>query len=276
MDPSQQLAVALARASSSIFFSGTLTPSDYFKRLFGCHPEARSLILPSPFPRENLCLLVGDRVVTTFRRREETRHDVAQALVSLVTTRKGNYLLFFPSYKYMNMVLEVFNSERPDLATLVQTPEMTEFDREEFLIRFENHEEEALAGFAVMGGAFGEAIDLAGERLAGVAIVGVGLPAICPERELIRDYFDVQEGKGFEYAYSYPGMIRVLQAAGRVIRSETDRGVVFLIDERFARAPYRFLLPGDWKPGAVRSTVQIQESLESFWSVKSSSPEGGG
>ena len=119
-----------------------------------------------------------------------------------------------------------------------------------------------------------EAIDLTGERLAGAAVVGVGLPAICAERELIRSYFDVREGKGFDYAYSYPGIIRVLQAAGRVIRSEKDRGVVFLIDERFARPPYRYLLPADWHPATVRSSLQIEDSLTRFWTVPTPSLKG--
>jgi len=267
IDPSQQLAAALARASSTVFFSGTLTPANYFKRLFGCSDEAKSLLLPSPFPEANLCILLGDRVATTFRKRTETKQEVALALISLITPRKGNYLLFFPSYKYLNMVLEVFHSTAPEVATLVQTPEMTETDREIFLEQFTERKETTVVGFAVMGGAFGEAIDLAGERLAGAAIVGVGLPAICAERELIRSFFDTRGEKGFDYAYSYPGIIRVLQAAGRVIRSETDRGVVFLIDERFARRPYRHLLPAEWRPAPVRNSLQIEDSLTEFWTI---------
>ncbi len=274
MDPSQQLAAALGRASSAIFFSGTLTPAKYFKRLFGCSDEAKSLTLPSPFPQSNLCVLVGDRVATTFRKRTETKQAVTQALISLIAPRKGNYLLFFPSYKYLNMVLEVFHSTCPEVVTLVQTPEMTEIEREMFLEQFKEQQTDTVVGFAVMGGAFGEAIDLTGERLAGAAVVGVGLPAICAERELIRSYFDVREGKGFDYAYSYPGIIRVLQAAGRVIRSEKDRGVVFLIDERFARPPYRYLLPADWHPATVRSSLQIEDSLTRFWAPPTPSSKG--
>ncbi len=274
IDPSQQLSAALARASSAIFFSGTLTPSDYFKRLFGCSDEAKSLILPSPFPQSNLCVLVGDRVATTFRKRTETKREVALALLSLIAPRKGNYLLFFPSYKYLNMVLEVFYSNSPKVVTLVQTPEMTETEREMFLEQFTEQQEETVVGFAVMGGAFGEAIDLTGERLAGAAVVGVGLPAICAERELIRSFFDTREGKGFDYAYSYPGIIRVLQAAGRVIRSETDRGVVFLVDERFVRRPYCHLLPAEWRPVTVRNSVQIEDSLTKFWTVPTPSLKG--
>ncbi|HUV12639.1 MAG TPA: ATP-dependent DNA helicase [Acidobacteriota bacterium] len=274
IDPAQQLAVALARTSSAIFFSGTLTPADYFRRLFGCGDKAKSLILPSPFPHSNLCVLVGDRVATTFRKRTETKQEVALALISLITSRKGNYLLFFPSYKYLNMVLEVFHSTAPEVITLIQSPEMTETDREMFLEEFTEQQEDTVVGFAVMGGAFGEAIDLTGERLAGAAVVGVGLPAICAERELIRSFFDTREGKGFDYAYSYPGIIRVLQAAGRVIRSETDRGVVFLIDERFARRPYRHLLPAEWCPAPVRNSAQIEDSLTRFWTVPTPSIKG--
>ena len=274
MDPSNQLATALARTSSTIFFSGTLTPADYFKRLFGCNDSARSAILPSPFPQSNLCVLIGDKVATTFRKRTETKHEVAEALSALVGPRKGNYLLFFPSYKYLNMVLDVFHSTSPEVVTLVQTPEMRESEREVFLEQFQAQREDTVVGFAVMGGAFGEAIDLTGERLAGAAVVGVGLPAICAERELIRSYFDEREGKGFDYAYSYPGIIRVLQAAGRVIRSETDRGVVFLIDERFARPPYRYLLPSEWLPAPVRNSLQVEDLLTAFWNSQACSSKG--
>ena len=217
---------------------------------------------------------MGDRVATTFRKRTETKQEVALALISLLAPRKGNYLLFFPSYKYLNMVLEVFYSKSPEVVTLVQTPEMTETEREMFLEQFTEQQEETVVGFAVMGGAFGEAIDLTGERLAGAAVVGVGLPAICAERELIRSFFDTREGRGFDYAYSYPGIIRVLQAAGRVIRSETDRGVVFLVDERFVRRPYCHLLPAEWRPATVRNNGQIEDSLTRFWTVPTPSLKG--
>jgi DNA excision repair protein ERCC-2 len=151
---------------------------------------------------------------------------------------------------------------------------MRESEREIFLEQFQAQREDTVVGFAVMGGAFGEAIDLTGERLAGAAVVGVGLPAICAERELIRSYFDEREGKGFDYAYSYPGIIRVLQAAGRVIRSETDRGVVFLIDERFARPPYRYLLPSEWLPAPVRNSLQVEDVLNAFWNPQACPSKG--
>ena len=178
--------------------------------------------------------------------------------------KRGNYILYFPSYEYLRSVHISFTAECPDIDVLVQTPEMTETERDRFLRNFAYDNVESLVGFAVMGGVFGEGIDLVGDRLTGAAVVGVGLPGISPERELIREYFD-RQGAGFEYAYLYPGINRVLQAAGRVIRSETDKGVVLLIDERFTRTPYRSLLPTFWKPVRVKSEDQLRNALAGFW-----------
>jgi DNA excision repair protein ERCC-2 len=142
---------------------------------------------------------------------------------------------------------------------------MTEAERDRFLSRFSTEAQRTLVGFVVMGGVFGEGIDLTGKRLSGAGIVGVGLPGISLEKELIREYFDQSRGAGFEYAYLFPGIIRVLQAAGRVIRSEDDRGVVLLIGQRFAMTPYRDLLPGHWHPVSVQEDMRITKILEDFW-----------
>jgi Rad3-related DNA helicase len=222
------------------------------------------LVLPSPFPKEHLRLLISNHISTLYRRREETKDELTQALAEFVRQKRGNYILYFPSYEYLRNVHISFTAECPDIDVLVQTPEMTETERDRFLCNFAYDNVESLVGFAVMGGVFGEGIDLVGDRLTGAAVVGVGLPGISPERELIREYFD-RQGAGFEYAYLYPGINRVLQAAGRVIRSETDKGVVLLIDERFTRTPYRSLLPAFWKPVRVKSEDQLRNALAGFW-----------
>ena len=173
---------------------------------------------------------------------------VAAMIAKLLKGRQGHYMIYFPSYAYLKMIYSHLEQDLGRIDTLVQQPEMNEVEREAFLNRFKHTSSKTLVGFAVMGGIFGEGIDLKGERLTGAAIVGVGLPGICLERDLIREYFDQEKGAGFEYAYQYPGINRVLQAAGRVIRSEEDRGVILLIDQRYAQSRYRSLLPVHWQP----------------------------
>jgi len=264
IDPSRQIGDALNRCRSAVFFSATLTPLDYFQTMLASE-SAEALSLPSPFPSENLAVFVADRLSTYYRHRDRTRSEVAHILRSLVQPHAGNYLLFFPSYQYMRMVLETFQSASPDIDVVVQEPGMSERQRESFLARFETDNPRTLVGFAVMGGIFGEGIDLVGTRLSGAAVVGVGLPAVGLERELIRDYFADRLEKGFEYAYMYPGINRVLQAAGRVIRTETDRGVVLLIDQRYGSEHYRSLLPEGWRPVRVGTHEKFAAELRRFW-----------
>jgi DNA excision repair protein ERCC-2 len=177
----------------------------------------------------------------------------------------GNYLVFFPSYQYMNMAYDEISNLNLNVEMILQTPGMSEDSRNAYLEMFNHDNPKTLVGFAVMGGIFGEGIDLKGNRLSGAVIVGVGLPGISVENELIREYFDREKNAGFDYAYLYPGINRVLQAAGRVIRSETDRGIVLLIDERYATARYRELLPPHWMPVRVRSEEKLQHYLKEFW-----------
>jgi DNA excision repair protein ERCC-2 len=264
IDPSRQIGAALARSRSAVFFSATLTPLDYFQSMLASE-TAPTLSLPSPFPAENLAVFVADRLSTFYRHRDRTKFEVSRILHRLVQTRTGNYLLFFPSYQYLRLVLEPFQATSPDLDVIVQEPGMAERQREAFLERFETRNPRTLVGFAVMGGIFGEGIDLVGTRLSGAAVVGVGLPAVGLERELIRGYFAERREQGFEYAYLYPGINRVLQAAGRVIRSETDRGVVLLIDQRYGSEHYRALLPEAWQPQPIRSPDDFAGGLLRFW-----------
>jgi len=272
LDPSFLLQQALARGKTAVFFSATLTPIDYYRALLGGSPEDPLLQLPSPFPHEHLAVLVQDRIRTHLKARADSLSDVVEAIRALVAGRPGNYLTYFPSYQYLTAVQEQFHALEPAIPILVQRPGMTDPEREAFLATFAADHHETLVGFAVMGGVFGEGIDLVGDRLIGAVIVGVGLPQLCTERDLIRDYFQAQNGAGFDYAYTFPGMNRVLQATGRVIRSETDRGVVLLIDARFAEARYRRLFPHWWHPAPVKSRSEIQAALRKFWQAHDRNP----
>ena len=265
IDPSGHLNRALNRCRAAIFFSATMTPMNYFKTILGCEVYADQLILPSPFPKENLGIFVSDRLSTLYRHRSRTKSEVSRTISILVEQRQGNYLLFFPSYEYMVMIYESFHSDSPQIETIVQTPGMSEIERDTFLNRFVSENQDTLVGFAVMGGIFGEGIDLVGKRLCGAAIVGVGLPAISLENDLIREYFTQELKAGFEFAYLYPGINRVLQAAGRVIRTENDRGVVLLIDQRYATYRYQSLIPGHWEPVRVQDENQLANYLQKFW-----------
>lgn len=265
IDPSGHLEKALKRCRAAIFFSATMTPMDYFRKILGCDPTAQYLILDSPFPHENLGLFIADQISTYYRHRDQTVSEVSRVISALVEQKKGNYLLYFPSYAYMRKIYDSFTARNPQTETILQTPGMKESERESFLERFAIDNPQTLAGFAVMGGIFGEGIDLVGDRLLGAVVVGVGLPGISLERELIKEYFSATLSAGFEYAYLFPGINRVLQAAGRVIRTENDRGVVLLIDQRYARFQYKSLLREEWDPISVRDATQLAEALQKFW-----------
>jgi DNA excision repair protein ERCC-2 len=264
IDPSGPLSKVLDKGRATIFFSATLTPADYFQKMFGCGEAAADLVLASPFPQENLSVLVSG-VSTFFRSRQKTKGSVAELVCSLVSQKVGNYLVFFPSYAYMTMVVEAFRARCPRIQTLIQTPGLTETEREKFLEKFHQHNASTLVGFAVMGGVFGEGIDLVGDRLTGAAVVGVGMPPPNLERELINAYFTEQYDAGYEFAYIFPGFNKVLQAAGRVIRSETDRGAILLVDSRFASPRYQDMYPPDWAPNPVREADDISQVLQRFW-----------
>ena len=265
IDPSVHLAKAMSRCQAAVLFSATMTPMDYFKQILGCDAAARHLILHSPFPGENLGLFISDQISTYYRQRDQTVPQVSRAISALVEQKKGNYLLYFPSYEYMRKIYHSFTGRNPQIQTILQTPGMSEPERETFLKRFSDDNPQTLVGFAVMGGIFGEGIDLVGDRLVGAVIVGVGLPGISLERELIKAYFTRTLSGGFEYAYLYPGINRVLQAAGRVIRTEKDRGVVLLIDQRYARYQYKSLLREEWDPFRVQDARQLADALQKFW-----------
>ena len=265
IDPSFQLKTALKRSKAAIFFSATITPMAYFRKILGCSDNVNGVIIPSPFPAENLTVFVSDRISTYYREREQTSHQVSRAIYTMINQKKGNYLVFFPSYDYMMMIAESFKSHDFEGEIILQTPNMSESEREAFLNRYKEIALTSLVGFAVMGGIFGEGIDLVGERLSGAVVVGVGLPGISLENELIKDYFAHTHSAGFEYAYQFPGINRVFQAIGRVIRTESDRGVVLLIDRRYATYRYRSLFPAEWVPVRVGDHEQFAGKLQRFW-----------
>ncbi len=267
LDPAPMLAAPLDRSQSTVFFSATLLPMDYFMKLLTGAAEHPRRIFPSPFPVENVRLLIYNGIATRYTQRADSYAAIASVIETICTAHVGNYLVFFPSYAYLEAVLDLLKESLPERQLLVQDRAMTEAEREAFLSQFSSNNQETLVGFAVMGGIFGEGIDLVGERLVGAVVVGVGIPQVGLERDLIKDYFDRQNASGFAYAYQYPGFNRVLQATGRVIRTETDRGIIVLIDERFTHGRYRHLFPAHWRGyQVVQSNQEIKENLERFWS----------
>ena len=267
LDPAPFVDASLAAGRSAALFSATLTPPAFYRSVLGC-ADARAVALPSPFPPENLGLFCLPGISTRYRQREASVPAVADALAALAKGKTGNYLAFFPSYAYLQQVYEAFAARWPDIPTLVQQRSLDDAGRAEFLAQFAPHPANTLLGFAVMGGIFGEGVDLVGDRLIGCAIVGVGLPQVNPRQEMLRRYYEEQSGCGFDYAYRYPGMNKVLQAAGRVVHTPQDKGVVLLLDDRFAQPDTARLFPPHWQhiqylPG----TAALETALAAFWDV---------
>lgn len=270
LDPSKLLKDSIEKGNTAIFFSATLTPMEYFKAILGGEQEDYTIRLASPFDVENRAIMVLDNVKTKYSCREKSYDVIADYINQVVKAKQGNYMVFFPSYNYMNEVSERVKIKYDNINTIVQEPSMTEEKREEFLKNFDEASKSNLVGFGVLGGIFSEGIDLKGDRLIGAIIVGVGLPQLCLERDIIRDYFDKTKAMGYEYAYMYPGMNKVLQAAGRVIRSEEDRGIIMLMDERFSKQNYQRLFPKEWFPNLkIREMNSLHKQLNIFWKDKS-------
>lgn len=266
LDPASQVDSALKTGRAAILFSATLSPAGYFASVLGGKENAKQYCLPSPFDRENLCLLCADHISVKYSDRQKSLPELTSMLHALAASRAGNYLFFFPSYSYLQAAYRQFHERWPEIAVLLQSPEMEEEERERFLTRFSETHTGTLCGFCVLGGIYSEGIDLKGERLIGAAIVGVGLPQIGAQPEALRRYYDREAPEGFDFAYRFPGMNKVLQAAGRVVRSETDRGAVLLIDSRFHSPAYSRLFPEHWQGmQSVHSAQQLQTCLQKFW-----------
>lgn len=269
LDPSYLLSEAIKRGKSAIFFSATLSPLSYFSEILGGGDDCYRMWFPSPFDVRNRALLVADQISTKFKNREKSYETIAESIKTVLNQRPGNYIVYFPSYLYMNDVYDVFTVAYPEVITVKQAANMTEEDRELFLNLFRPNcpaLPNSVLGFCVLGGIFSEGVDLKHDHLIGSIIVGVGLPQICFERNIIRDYYNKKNHSGYEYAYQYPGMNKVLQAAGRVIRTETDKGVIVLIDERFSHQSYLELFPKEWFPHTrVRNSGELEQRLKDFW-----------
>lgn len=267
MDPSRNLKNCLERGKSATFFSATLLPVKYYvEQLGGDSREDYAVYAPSPFPKENRIIMIARDVSTKYTRRSAEEYEkIVHYITTFVNARQGNYMVFFPSYKMMKDIADVLLMHNPEINLLLQQQSMTEEDREDFLRFFEEGQQETRLGFCVMGGIFGEGIDLRADRLIGAVIVGTGLPQVCNERELFRNYFDERNNSGFEYAYLYNGMNKVLQSAGRVIRTDEDRGAILLLDERFGMKQYRDLFPMEWYPNEYVTCESMKERLGEFW-----------
>jgi DNA excision repair protein ERCC-2 len=246
LDPSYLLQQTSKGYRARIYFSATLSPLPYYLDMLGGGLEDQTLSIPSPFSSEQLKVYI-QQVSTRFHDRERSKEPIVRLLSQLVLQRPGNYLVYFPSYVYMNDIYELFTAEHAAISTIIQSAQMSEEERESFIATFQEGTKAAYLGFAVMGGIFAESIDLVGDRLNGVVVVGVGLPQIGLERDILKDYYQADGKNGYDYAYVYPGMNKVLQAGGRLIRSETDSGSLVLVDDRYLQTQYQRLLPKEWQ-----------------------------
>lgn len=270
VNPRKNLQECMSRGRGTVFFSGTFLPLLYYRSLFSMRDDDYAICASSPFPREHLKVLVANDVSSKYTRREQSEYErMAAYLLQMVSAKKGNYLIFFPSYRMLEDIHAIFKQQVEQnglpVECICQTSGMSEQEREEFLACFEEEQSTALAGFCVMGGIFSEGIDLTGEKLIGAAIIGTGLPQVGCEREILKEYYDKREQRGFDYAYRYPGMNKVLQAAGRVIRTKGDKGVVLLLDERFLQRTYRDLFPPEWQHYEVCNAQNVGEKIKRFW-----------
>ena len=284
VNPAKKLKECMEKGVSSILFSATLIPVQYYKKLLGGTKEDYEVYADSAFDTRKRALLIGSDVTSKYtRRNEEEYYRIASYIHNIVRERQGNYMIFCPSYSMMEKIHEVYRkyyNAFDDVKCILQKDFMSEEEREEFLQHFTGNmhldiqeqialpieiEEKTLLGFCVMGGIFSEGIDLKQDSLIGVIIVGTGLPLVCPEREILKRYFDEQNGNGFDYAYRYPGMNKVLQAAGRVIRTEEDIGIVALLDERFLQGNYTRLFPKEWSEYKVVQQNTVGRQVERFW-----------
>ena len=267
VNPAVKLQNFLSQGNSTVFFSATLLPIRYYKKLLSVETDDYAVYAHSPFKEANRLLVLGQDVSTKYTRRGYEMYErFAIYIKNVMQAKPGNYLVFFPSYRFMEEVRETFERYRTEeMCCMMKEQNMNEQDREAFLQEFEAEREGSLAGFCVMGGIFSEGIDLTEERLIGAIIVGTGLPQVCYEREILKQYFERHGEDGFDYAYLYPGMNKVLQAAGRVIRTEEDRGVIALLDDRFLGRRYQEIFPREWKRIAYCNVETIGGKIEQFW-----------
>lgn len=270
VNPSRNLKECMHRGRSTILFSATLLPIQYYKTLLGAEEGDYEVYAKSVFePQKKGLFVAGDVTSRYTRRSEEEYRRIAGYIQKIVGRKAGNYLVFFPSHAFLQNVYEAFLQyyfEEESTECILQEEYMDEKRREEFLSRFSGSTQtKTLIGFCVLGGIFSEGIDLKKDSLIGAMVVGTGLPQVCNEREILKKYFDRQGNNGFDYAYKYPGMNKVLQAAGRVIRTSEDVGIIALLDERFLTPPYLRMFPREWENYERVSMNGVEEKVENFW-----------
>ena len=265
VNPAGRLSAQMAKGRMAVLFSATLLPLDYYRRLLTTKEDPYAVYAPSPFEEDHRLLLLASDISTRFADRgEDMYRRIARYIQEMAKARTGNYLVFFPSYRMLKDVFEVYRREFdvPEVNWVLQSSRMQEDDREIFLENFYEDPEHSLVGFCVMGGMFSEGIDLTGTKLIGAAIVGAGLPQVSNEREILKDYYGRD---GFDYAYRFPGINKVEQAAGRVIRTAEDLGVILLLDERLLASSYTRLFPREWRSREVCTVESVREKIREFW-----------
>ncbi len=272
VDPSNSLRIRLSKGVSTIFFSATLLPVKYYRDMLGADKEDYAVYASSIFDERKRGLFIASDVSSKYTRRGELEYlRISEYINSLVEGRKGNYMVFFPSHSFLLSVYEQYIKRygEGNARVLCQKSSMTEEEREEFLRSFtEEEHSSSLIGFCVMGGIFSEGIDLKNDRLIGALIVGTGLPMVCNERELMKQSYDRRGINGFDYAYKFPGMNKVLQAAGRVIRTADDVGIVALLDERFLTGEYKRLFPREWSRYEILNLNNKEDAVGEFWELR--------
>ena len=269
VNPARILSQCMGQGCSTVLFSATLLPIKYYKTLLSGNEDDYAVYANSPFQEEKRLLMVAADVSSRYTRRTESEYrKVAEYIRTVAAGRRGNYMVFFPSYQYMTEMEAIFEEMPLEADLIVQGQGMGESDRKEFLEEFEREREHSLVAFCVIGGVFSEGIDLKEERLIGVIIVGTGLPMVCVEQEILKGYFDETEERGFDFAYQYPGMNKVLQAAGRVIRTHEDEGVILLLDDRFLRRDYLELFPREWEHYHLVNRNNVSQCIADFWEMR--------
>ena len=254
----------MKKIKGAVLFSATLSPIDYYIDLLGGEKEDPSLILPSPFPIENLKLMVAPKISVKLKNREKSYEEVASYIEQFVKQKIGNYFVYLPSYEYLDRLLEIIHIPE-DIVVHIQKRDMSDIEREEFLDAFKNSPKETHLGFVIIGGAFGEGIDLVSDRLIGLMIVGIGLSKLNYESDKIAYYYQDNGLDGYNYAYIYPGMNKVMQAVGRLIRGEKERGFALLLEERYLRQEYRSLFKKEWEDyEIVTSPADMAETIQKF------------
>lgn len=267
INPSHNLKMCMEKAVSTIFFSATLLPVNYYKELLSGNKDDYAMYIESPFDPAKRLIFAGIDVTSRYTRRNRAEYEkIARYIFRVAGSKVGNYMIFFPSYSLLRSVYDIVTelSEFKDIDVICQQNSMSESDREEFLSQFEQVGEKSMAAFCVMGGIFSEGIDLTNDKLIGVVVVGTGLPQVCAEREIIMNYFKNNGMDGFDYAYRFPGMNKVLQAAGRVIRTHEDTGIIALLDERFARRDYSALFPREWNDVKLVNMGNVSKEIDGF------------